>query len=341
MRALLFFVFVLGSGASAAQVSDAERARRERDQHQQRERATREREAAASRQRNAAERERSQNEWRRETAERREEMTLERQWQRTARNTYHALRDYDKSVPELRDVQYLAPDFIERAPLLRSYAILPARVSSYLFTVEGHYLTSFLSDSLAEVCAAITTKDLSEAFVSRLKRNAQPLALQEQAETSIKLRSLGSRLADTVDVRAAFAALGVDVILVPRVTVHGVGTKHAEDATKRGIQPDLISRIHIYEPFQGVFYSLEFVAYDRLSFSTTETPRPLWRSMIAHEVMLGYAVGGGNLVKRVRPSMLYIASNELARFHALLIPLHDGNFQKIVKEKAASKQKAD
>ena len=122
----------------------------------------------------------------------------------------------------------------------------------------------------------------------------------------------------------------------------GVGTRHVDDALEAGIVPDSSNRIQLESNTQGIFYSLEVLAFDRRSLEA-EGPaiRGLWRSQLYAKAIVFKMPGAINLKPRAFPNDYLQATSELSLQLSSGAPLRDAQLKKLirVREKETKRRK--
>jgi len=256
-------------------------------------------------------------------------------------STYRKLTKADVTPLPTEDEPYLAKDLIERAQQIRTISVLPPEISSFLFTKEGYFLQPLLDSITQRLISQKVFDQLTLQLAKVLGQNKRPIRTHPSDYTLHQLKNLGFAqwaVADTT-LDVLLSSLGVDMLLVPRVTVFGIGTKHVDDAIEAGVKPDSSFRINLTEKLQGVFFSVEVVAYDRQSF--TSDPKRIcgfWRSQPMVEAPVFIApfnpLFPTIIVKHRAVQRDYLsASKTLSNYTAFRAPLRDEAIKKLISQR--------
>lgn len=273
---------------------------------------------------------------------------MHNQWQmrahmlQVARSSYRSIMRVDSTPQADLEKPYLAEDFIQRAQQIHTFSVLPVETQSYLFSKQGYFVKALLDSALQRRVALYALDQITLALATKLRANQSPIKAVSVDKTCQKLEIIGFAkgvVADTT-LRALFDCLGTDLLVLPRVTVFGVGTKHVNDALEAGITPDSSNRIQVESNTQGVFFSVEVVAFDRSSIDA-EGPaiRALWRSQLFARAIVYKVPGAINLKPRANPEDYFLASSELATQLANVAPLRDAEIRKLVRVREKEEKK--
>jgi hypothetical protein len=263
--------------------------------------------------------------------------------QKVALSTYRSIMRVDSTPQASLDEPYLAKDFIERSQKVRSFSVLPAELQSYLFTKKGYFVQPMLDSLLQEKVGKEALWNITNELRTKLGANKVPIASFSSDQTCKKLEALGFSngvVADTT-LRALFDCLGTDLLVLPRVTVFGIGTRHVDDALEAGIVPDSSNKIDLESATQGVYYSIEVVAFDRRSLEEAGSGiRAMWRSQLHAKALVFKQPGAINFKARAKPYDYSVASTELSAQLAADAPLADARMKKLIRKRERELKKA-
>lgn len=263
--------------------------------------------------------------------------------QKVALSTYRSIMRVDSTPQASLDEPYLAKDFIERSQKVRSFSVLPAELQSYLFTKKGYFVQPMLDSLLQEKVAKEVLWNITNELRTKLGANKVPIASFSSDQTCKKLEALGFSngvVADTT-LRALFDCLGTDLLVLPRVTVFGIGTRHVDDALEAGVVPDSSNKIDLESATQGVYYSIEVVAFDRRSLEEEGSGiRAMWRSQLHAKALVFKQPGTINFKARAKPYDYSVASTELSAQLAADAPLADARMKKLIRKRERELKKA-